>query len=411
MTHNAVFAQDQAIGLLLDPLDVLFFRDGRPFEAASRGYGGLPMPQTLMGMIMEHIRGKLGIESKDIHGMRNNAEHTHRWTANVAVRGPWFVEPAEDGESVKDLFLPAPAHLVGDGDNENPKLQLLAPMRNSDFLPGWNPPRRDGDELRPLVAAGPVGKSKGEAKWLNKDGLESILNGVAPDPAGLVKSSSVYTYEDRTGIAVDHQKGTAEDGMIYGARFLRLEKKRMLYAEVGIEPGSGINLIEDTKKLRGQLTSGALTLKFGGEARRVRVTVVKPFDWPKAPDSVPSTEEGGFSTILVSPVIFTCRDGSNSTPRMPPCVGKLVGAAVPKPLAISGWAKAALHEGDPTTNAPRSTRYAAPAGTVYFWQNGKNADSDRPHPTMYSLAHDPRNRAAGWGVALRGAWKFHDTGK
>ena len=40
-----------AIGVLLDPLDTLFFRDGRPFDASSRVRGGLPNPQTLAGAL------------------------------------------------------------------------------------------------------------------------------------------------------------------------------------------------------------------------------------------------------------------------------------------------------------------------------------------------------------------------
>jgi CRISPR-associated protein Cmr3 len=39
------------IGLRLEALDVLFFRDGRPFGVATRGASGLPTPQTLLGAL------------------------------------------------------------------------------------------------------------------------------------------------------------------------------------------------------------------------------------------------------------------------------------------------------------------------------------------------------------------------
>jgi len=39
------------IGLTLQPLDVLFFRDGRPFGTAASGTSVLPQPQTLAGAI------------------------------------------------------------------------------------------------------------------------------------------------------------------------------------------------------------------------------------------------------------------------------------------------------------------------------------------------------------------------
>ena len=39
------------VGLCLEPLDVLFFRDGRPFTGSERSVSGQPLPQTLAGAI------------------------------------------------------------------------------------------------------------------------------------------------------------------------------------------------------------------------------------------------------------------------------------------------------------------------------------------------------------------------
>lgn len=43
--------QLKAVGAILEPLDVLFFRDGRPFAAATRASTGLPFPQTTAGAV------------------------------------------------------------------------------------------------------------------------------------------------------------------------------------------------------------------------------------------------------------------------------------------------------------------------------------------------------------------------
>ena len=59
------------IGLFLDPLDVLFFRDGRPFTQASHARGDLPLPQTLTGALTTHLLKKGGLNDfgawKDIY--------------------------------------------------------------------------------------------------------------------------------------------------------------------------------------------------------------------------------------------------------------------------------------------------------------------------------------------------------
>src|SRR5262245_53965921 len=47
-------------GLCLEPLDTLFFRDGRPFDAANRVSGGLPQPQPLAGALRTALLAQHG---------------------------------------------------------------------------------------------------------------------------------------------------------------------------------------------------------------------------------------------------------------------------------------------------------------------------------------------------------------
>jgi CRISPR-associated protein Cmr3 len=50
------------IGLILEPLDVLFFRDGRPFEAGIRVGGQAIMPQTLAGALRTALLDRAGCD-------------------------------------------------------------------------------------------------------------------------------------------------------------------------------------------------------------------------------------------------------------------------------------------------------------------------------------------------------------
>ena len=55
------------VGLCIDPLDVLFFRDGRPFDAASRAYGGLPLPRTIAGALRTALLASEGFDFAALH--------------------------------------------------------------------------------------------------------------------------------------------------------------------------------------------------------------------------------------------------------------------------------------------------------------------------------------------------------
>jgi CRISPR-associated protein Cmr3 len=59
---NEATAKVRGIGLCLDPLDLLFFRDGRPFDAATRAYGGLPMPRTMAGALRTAMLVRAGVD-------------------------------------------------------------------------------------------------------------------------------------------------------------------------------------------------------------------------------------------------------------------------------------------------------------------------------------------------------------
>ena len=62
MTKTPIARAGATVGLRIDPLDVLFFRDGRPFTPASRGASGLPTPQTLAGAVRTHLLQHAGCD-------------------------------------------------------------------------------------------------------------------------------------------------------------------------------------------------------------------------------------------------------------------------------------------------------------------------------------------------------------
>jgi CRISPR-associated protein Cmr3 len=95
--------------------------------------------------------------------------------------------------------------------------------------------------------------------------------------------------------------------------------------------------------------------------------------------------------LLATPGIFGGRNGHPWADRpdaiRPPA--RLRAAASGNPLAVSGW--------DIAMNGPRPTRFAIPAGAVYYVDGAFGAVNE-------SLCCDDELVHEGWGFALRGVW-------
>src|SRR5262249_33971757 len=104
------------IGLRLDPLDPLLFRDGRPFDAATIAQSGLPTPQTLAGALRTALLHAWDDRFlAEIKQRKRELRSAPGWITTCRFRGPW---PALfDGENTASApvpLLPTPAVLVRD---------------------------------------------------------------------------------------------------------------------------------------------------------------------------------------------------------------------------------------------------------------------------------------------------------
>lgn len=375
-------------GLRLDPCDVLFFRDGRPFAAASHGESGMPTPQTLAGAICTHLLQQAGC---DASGFRNlgrlvavgqdfaaAAEEVcgAGWIGGIRVRGPWFSHVDKGRRQVDDVLSPMPAtlHHPKAHREHGRRLIRLDPLEKKCSLPGWVPPLPG---MRPLWSKEHVATER-MSGYLTRKGLQVFLEGGAPEVSDehLLPAEEVFDYDRRTGIGVEVDRYTAEKGLIYSARFLSLQPGVALYAEVVLPPAA-----PDT------LFSGQQSLRFGGEGRHVLVEKVEPFDWPTAR---PRNGQG-ILVLLTTPCLFDpTRPGQNWRPACFDDQSGLVGAAVTGFLPVSGWNLA--------TGGPKPNRFAVPAGSVYFLQGmAEDLPSD-------CLADSPEDRLQGWGCFARGVW-------
>ncbi len=391
-------ASNSVVGLCLEPLDVLFFRDGRPFGAATRASSGLPMPQTLAGAIWtallkrhggEFSFGKLATEAKKLATKPSATDWAGAieraggpgWIARIAVRGPWIARMPTDMQQSPKVLVPAPAVLHMAKKQASGALHRLCPLREPP--PGWRDSvLADQKELRPLWLKH-ADATEPAIGFLTRDGLKTFLAGDTPGTADLIKSDELFAFDHRTGIEILPDQLTAKQGGIYGASFLALrtpyaarelgddrpQASTVLYAEVGIPEEADPNPFD-----------GITTISLGGEGRRAKVAVVPGFDWPSVPPVGPKQR----------PLLLQTTPGIYESGWMPECLrGRLVAAAVPGAVAVSGW--------DLARGCPKATRFAAAAGSVYFLD-------ELPNNLPQALSDEVTDRQQGWGCYVQGAW-------
>ncbi|ASV72884.1 CRISPR-associated RAMP Cmr3 [Thermogutta terrifontis] len=389
------------LGALLEPLDVLFFRDGRPFAAATRGSSGLPTPQTTAGAIWASLLRAMGCNFDKIRDVYIRAAENHRleesdyqavwrqglqeagapeWFFSMTIRGPWLVrrrggdrkDPSDDKPDPAhwELLFPMPATVFSFKKSElaeRPEIWLGQPLSRNQTLPGWKPPRAG---MRPIWVSTreDVETCKG---FLTAAGMQKFLQSKPSqnfNKEDFVSESELFGHDNRTGIGINPQRLTSEEHQIYAASFLALKQEVAFYVELHLPP-EGESVWKSVSFLR-----------WGGEGKQV---AVKHFDKPlEFPRAVPQNGQKPL-LVLTTPGIF--EDGW-----YPRCLaGELVAAAVPGEVAVSGW--------DLVRRGPKPTRFAASAGSVYFLERLPETLSD-------PLSDKPLDQQQGWGCFLQGVW-------
>ncbi len=255
--------------LWLHPLDVLLFRDGRPFSPGATARTQLPLPQTFTGAITTHITHHMKWSSRDWHGYHELPEENRPWHARLKFCGPWlFVHDPTALERACGLLCPqgpllsTPADIVRLGNHKSGPLERLRPLHLEQTpVPGWTPAQ---EGLSPLWIT--QGEKPEAAPYLiYVIGLGQYLGGACPDREHLWNRERLVLSEERTGIGIDPERLTADQdrGLIYSASYLRLQPGVCFYGEVGLPDGCpGTPAPEE-------LFPTYIPVAWGGEGRRV----------------------------------------------------------------------------------------------------------------------------------------------
>lgn len=382
--------------LFIEPLDILLFRDSKPF-AAGEGFwarsiyppSGLPLMGALRAkMIVDsgtsfkvyqnYVNGKHGDDEKlaelaNLIGRFDDFGH-------LELRGP-FVSQIEN-EEVRAYF-PAPLDVIKPKESETVsylysqdiswRLQVSRPLTANAVPNGFSPVPLWTNETGDLP----------DDNFLEVQGLLNYLRGL--ENLSIKDAQDLWGSEFQVGIEKNAQ-GTAEIGKIYSVEFVRLKELRKekdsweLFA-----PGFLVNF----RGVAEQYLKSEGFLALGGESRAARYEKIADPQIEKLNELIEGkflsslsrglASSNRFKIYLAAPAIFN----NGWYPDFLEAVGseligekdglkfKLISASINKPTTVSGW--------DVARNRPRPAVKAVPGGSVYHFElmNNERFDEEK----------------------------------
>lgn len=401
--------------VLIDPCDVLFFRDYKPFSGGEQSVAAVrfpPLPLPFVGALRTvMLEQLLDDKSRRLDHILDDPKVTNQVGGSddpwpLSFTGPFLVS---QNDEQSNLYLPCPADLLHGKDRLGEDLFFpLVPAQHS-ILPGVKTSKPEFI-LRAADSQGNAESSKGVL--IDARMIESYLTGDSDfDQEMILPSEDVFRKEPRTGIALEPGKRTARQGMLYSADFVRLQKDYRLLMRV-YSSADYIPLPEQG------------SIRLGGEGKFAFFRQCQSDELFAGLEDIGQEiikeiqDTSRFKLCLMSPAIF--RQGwlpdevapESFTMTINSQDFMLKGAAVSKAVLVGGW--------DLKKKRPRTLYRALPAGSVYFFEADEQISEetaqlvvDKYHlqsamqPPAYPAQQEaipPLYRAAGFGLSLVGVW-------
>lgn len=328
----------------IEPLDVLFLRGNQLFgEPGSYGEALMPpWPSVAAGAIRSRMLADEGIDLAAF--AQGHATHPHLGTptqpGSFVLQGFAVARRTSPvpGDAV-ELLMPLPADLVvTEADDGQPQATMLRPAALHGAISSSSPL-----PLVPVLAQ-PDRAKAASGWWLRGSGWRKHLLGQAVAAADLVKTSDLWSYDERVGVGLDEGTRSASDGKLFTARAVAL------HAGVGFAVAVGGANVP---------AGGALRLGGDGRAAHLHAATV---DWPE-PDYAAISQAKRCRIVLTSPGIFAggwqlpgmAGDGRIALPGL---TARVVASAVSRADTVSGW--------DLAARAPKPAQKTAGSGSVYW---------------------------------------------
>lgn len=410
--------------ILLQPTDVLFFRDGRPMSGSLAGHtAAWPLPDLpnhalhaalhLAGFthVHKHVPGRASLPRDYSDANRNQ---NGRRFGCLTTAGPF---PVLHRASDNVWFYPRPCDAQESSSIQTTlhPLQTRAEQRALSSLPA--------PLSYPVASTRPPTKGANLEPWWSLHVYHRYLTGAAlpdssdlshePNLPGFLCDHELADLEPTIGIAIDPATATTghgeAEGKIYSAHYLRLRESYRLGLLAQAVDKKGGDLVREL------LNDHPQTILVGGQQRACtahRQEAPQPLPMPTGlTDTFQALPNGKYAVkwILLTPAIWPeiseqqnkhicphpggwlpnwicpktgqvlLKSGDTRRPNgeareawrqriraMQPIGARLVAALVPKPIVVTGWALP--NDTDRPNGGAKSTHLAVPAGAVYYFE-------------------------------------------
>jgi len=423
--------------LFFEPLDVLHFREPRPWDAGLHvlSRSSFPTPGSLRGALRSALLSQVGADfgSQDqYYGVKEVwAQKLLGGRSDpglVTVRGPLIAVSPDLHKSAsatrqKPLPLfPPPQDLVFTEKSKKQSSEQSAcvrrlRLRDLATIPEKVAPTRwhfgnnqlasaAGSQLpwtsEELVKESLAGQylvtAAGVDRYRSHAGTDDLVLAKAKsladylarhvqnqaDPVSLLQRNAVYQVESRIGIAREPDSLTVQEGMFYLALSFRFARGAGLAIEVDATP-DGVTAEEGAAMTAALRDLHGRVIQLGGRGHRARIHVsegnlIDPLDSRLSMNSQAETPSPR-SVWLITPLLWPA--GQQERP------ADLLTFISDRPQVIGGF--------DQAQRCPKPLRFALPAGSVLFLRDGASWESVRSGLCASTWAED---RCLGYGTAL-----------
>ena len=373
--------------IAIEALDLLFFRNAKPFDAVDSPFGEtLEMPYT--STVYGALRSKILSENSHLYQdfKLGEAGELTEVIGSPARKGSLEINFFSILNEDDEIFLAIAKDLVVDKDNPNDIFSL-----DLNKKPDWLSCDSNFKFDYILSTSKDVKVEKPERKYISLKNLEKYLNN-NPNLDIEEQNLEFFAKEYRTGIKINKDINKVEEGMIYRKELLSLKDGYKFYLELsndkGLLPKEGL-------------------LKLGGESKGANY-------YPKDIDSsikltaetkARIKESKKFKIYLATPAIFNqgwlpdLIDKDSLIARLDNGIEfKVIASAIEKYKMVSGW--------DIAKGGPKDAYRVLPAGSVYYCEvlnDDFNVDDllDKLHGQIIS---DKRQKD-GFGITYLGGVK------
>ncbi len=381
--------------LSLTPIDSIFLRDGTPFTidiSSSEEVKSVfpPLPPSVMGAIRAAAARLKGWDGKSKWGdeiIKLLGDGPDEF-GKLSIAGPFILK---DNEPI----FPLPRNIVGDPGYFN---QSGQDEKNSAAKIGYLRPGEKGfisdlgdDVYFTEIASGFADLDSVdnlEDIWITKSGFAKLLKGSNDiSAADLIHQRDIYINEPKIGIKRDPKTHTVEEGMLYSAQHVRMEK--------GVKITVYVAGVEDLFTALSEQV-----IPFGGSGRAVscgKWSESMSFDIPLEE----ITNSKRFTIYTLTPLDISYEEfiGEVELSGLPGA--KVVSACADKQIRIGGW--------NSVEKCPIDKKSYYPAGTVLYCKFKGDKDDNlienlKNYSQNKSLIQIGDKKETGFGVIAIGKW-------